>query len=135
MTQFNQIGAKRQRRLAKIVKKHPKKELLTLEKVKQMRDTPLNLQTFQRNARRYYSTHFVGSQLVLSHPYTDVHGRHLTTVMLDFSQYKTSSYVYVQPFLRSLDFTYGLIVSGYTYWLHVKSHRELYKKLIEHHLL
>ena len=45
--QFTTIGVKRQRRLRKIVKKHERKELLTFETAYQMRDTPLELNTFQ----------------------------------------------------------------------------------------
>ena len=135
MTQFTEIGAERQRSLTKIVKKHPKKELLTLKHVNFMRDTPLIPSTFQRHARQFYVTHLLGSRLVLSHPYTDIHGRYIKSVVLDFSQFSKTGYVHVQPFQPVKDNEYGLTSVNYSFSLFVKSHRELYKKLLEHQLL
>ncbi|MGX1930213.1 hypothetical protein [Flagellimonas sp. 2504JD4-2] len=134
-TQFTTIGAERQHRLTKIVKKHKKKELLTRKHVDFMRDTPLNPTTFQKHARQYYVTHLVGTRLVLSHPYTDIHGRYIKTVVLDFSVYKRTNYVYVQPFEPVKGNEYAVSSVNYTFSLNVRSHRELYKKLLEHNLL
>ncbi|THV57092.1 hypothetical protein EZV76_15865 [Flagellimonas alvinocaridis] len=133
--QFTTIGAKRQRSLTKIVKKHKKKELLTDKHVYFMRDTPLNPETFQRHARQYYVTHMIGSRLTLSHPYTDVHGRYLKTVLLDFSLFKNTGYVHVQPFQPVKENEFGVTAVNYNMALHVRSHRDLYKKLLEHKLL
>ena len=133
--QFTTIGVKRQRRLRKIVKKHERKELLTFETASQMRDTTLDLNTFQRNARRFYATQLIGTRLVLSHPFTDVHGRYLKSVVLDFSMYEKDNYIHVQPFVPSKEANYGTTTVNYSFWLHAKSHRDLYLKLLKHELL
>ncbi|WP_159076496.1 hypothetical protein [Flagellimonas amoyensis] len=133
--QFTTIGPKRQRRLTKIVKKHEKKELLTLDKIHVMRDTPFDPKTFKRHARQYFATQMLGTRMVLSHPFTDVHGRHLKSVVLDFSKFKKDGYVHVQPFHPVNDNHYGMTEVDYRFWLHVKSHRDLYKKLLTHKLL
>lgn len=129
------IGANRQRRLSKIVKKHPKKDLLTLEKVHVMRDTEFDPKTFKRHARQFYAVQTLGTRMVLSHPYTDVHGRHLKSVVLDFSKFKKDGYVHVQPFHPANDNTFGLTTVDFSFWFHVKSHRDLYKKLLTQKLL
>jgi len=126
---------KRQQRLKKVVKKHKNKELLTVEAAKNLRDTPLNVQTFQRNARKYYATTRIGTRLVLSHPFTDVHGRYLKSVVLDFAFYKNTGYVHVQPFEPNHDDNHGVVSFEYSYNLNVRSHRELYLKLLKHKLL
>ncbi len=129
------FGTDCQRRLTKIVKKHKKKELLTRKHIDFMRDTPLILETFQRHARKYYVTSMIGSRLVLSNPYTDVHGRYIKSVILDFSTYKKTGYVYVQPFEPVKDNNYGVTSVNYSFSLNARSHRELYKKLLVHRLL
>ncbi|WP_424989042.1 hypothetical protein [Flagellimonas sp.] len=123
-----------QKRLKKIVKKHRTKELLTPESVRKMRDTPLNLKTFIRNARRFYAINQIGTRLVLSHPFTDVNGRYLKTVVLDFSKFEKDGYIHVQPFSPANN-DYGVTQTEFNFWLSVKSHRELYYKLLKHGLL
>nr|WP_293300628.1 hypothetical protein [Allomuricauda sp.] len=133
--QCTEIGAERQRRLTKIVKKPSKKELLTLDKVKKMNFTKLSFATFQRNARRYFFTQRLGTRLVLSHPYTDVHGRHLKSVVLDFCVHKKTGYVHVQPFHPVDTNTYGVSEAAYSFSLFAETHKSLYKKLLTHKLL
>ena len=135
ISQFSQIEANQPRTLTKVKKKHKKKELLTLQHVKFMRDTPLIPETFQRHARKYYVTRILGTRLVLCHPYTDMHGRYIKTVILDFSSHKKDGYVHVRPFKPVDDNHYGMTCVDYTFWIHAKSHRELYKKLLNHNLL
>ncbi|MGX1930231.1 hypothetical protein [Flagellimonas sp. 2504JD4-2] len=133
--QFTTIGVNRQRRLTKIVKKPSKKELLTLERVRKMNYTKLCGNTLQRNASRFYFTSKIGSRLVLSHPYTDVHGRHIKSVLLDFSLHKNTGYVHVQPFAHVSEDSHGVTTTNYTLSLWVDSHKALYRKLLEHKLL
>ncbi len=125
----------RRPKLRKVVKKHKKKDLLTMDIVRIMYDTPLNPETLQRHARQYFVTQKLGSRLILSHPYTDIHGRHIKTVVLDFSLYKKTGYIQVQPFKPVNDNNYGVTAVNYDMALHVKTHRELYKKLLFHNLL
>lgn len=133
--QVSKTEANQPQTLTRIIKKHERKKLLTLALVKLMRDTPLVPDTFQRHARRYYVTRKLGSRLILCHPYTDIHGRYIKCVVLDFSSYKKDGYVHVRPFQPVKENHYGLTSVDYTFWIHAKSHRALYKKLLNHKLL
>ncbi|RIV68721.1 hypothetical protein [Flagellimonas aequoris] len=132
--QFKQIEANQPRTLTKIKKKHELKQLLTLDHVKTMRDTPLVLGTFQRHARKFYVTQLLGNSLTLRHPYTDSNGRYIKTVVLDFSTFVKDGYVHVRPFKPSKENSYGN-TEGFCYALKAKTHKDLYRKLFKHNLL
>ena len=133
--QSTKTEANQPRTLTKIKKKHEQKHLLTLAHVKFMRDTPLVIETFQRHARRFYVTRLLGKILILNHPYTDVNGRYIKTVILDFSKYLKDGYVQVRPFKPAKDNNYGNNEMHYSFSFKAKTHKDLYRKLLKHNLL
>lgn len=133
--QFKKNEANQPHTLTKIKKKHECKQLLTIDHVKTMRDTPLILGSFQRHARRFYVTRLFGNMLMLYHPYTDVHGRYIKSVVLDFSRHKKEGYIEVRPFKPDKETNYGNSSPEYTFWIKAKTHRQLYEKLLKHNLL
>lgn len=133
--QSTKTAANQPRTLTKIKKKHEQKQLLTLAYVKLMRDTPLVLETFQRHARKFYVTRLLGKVLILNHPYTDVNGRYIRTVLLDFSKYAIDGYVQVRPFKPAKDNSYSNNEMHYSFLFRAKTHKDLYRKLLKHNLL